>query len=88
MRLLPQTTVIFLPLLLSTTVSAQAAQGGGAPAPPPPSQYPTVSNCPSLTTDANGVVTTVWLTFTQTFASTALGSWALGPTPMAGTIGL
>ncbi|KAH8808085.1 hypothetical protein F5884DRAFT_791002 [Xylogone sp. PMI_703] len=70
-------------------IHAQAALGGGAPPPSPaPTQYPTTSIAPSLTTQPNGVVTTIWITFTQTFASTALGSWELGPTPLAGKIGL
>jgi hypothetical protein len=33
-------------------------------------------------------VSATWVEFTQTFATTALGTWALGPTPASGRIGL
>ncbi|KAG9232302.1 hypothetical protein BJ875DRAFT_467282 [Amylocarpus encephaloides] len=73
---------------LCTLVTAQAAAGGGVSAVPlAPSQYPIVSNVLSLQT-IGGVTTAVQIAFTQTFAATALGGWAIGPTPLAGTIGL
>jgi hypothetical protein len=51
------------------------------------SQSPTVGTWGSLYTV--GTVTSVsWVVFTQTFASTALGTWSLGATPAAGAIGL
>ncbi|RFU25605.1 hypothetical protein B7463_g10727, partial [Scytalidium lignicola] len=96
MRLLPTTFITPIAILLisiATTANAnpepQVAQGGGAaPAVPAPTQYPVVSVVPSLTTNPAGVVSTIYITFTQTFAATALGSWPLGPTPLAGKIGL
>ena len=50
-------------------------------------QYPVVTNAPSLFT-LNGVTSANQMVFTQTFASTALGTWDLGPTPGVGSIGL
>ena len=66
----------------------QIAQGGGIVAPSlATTQAPTVTTVPSLTT-SGGVVTAVQVVFTQTFASTALGTWALGDTPKSGIVGL
>lgn len=66
----------------------QIAAGGGIPsATLALTPYPTVSNAASYL--VVGTTTTVtYKMFTQTFASTALGTWALGPTPRIGTIGL
>ena len=36
----------------------------------------------------NGVTSATWVAFTQTFASTALGTWDIGATPLSGAIGL
>jgi hypothetical protein len=70
-------------------VDAQVAAGGGAGvvSSPAASQYPVVTNAPSLFT-LNGVTSATNIQFTQTFASTPLGSWPLGATPLAGAIGL
>lgn len=52
----------------------QLAQGGGlAPATMAPSQYPIVSNVNKLVT-IGGATTVQMVAFTQTFASTALGT--------------
>jgi hypothetical protein len=48
---------------------------------------PTVTSAPSLYT-VNGVTTATYILFTQTFASTALGTWPIGATPLSGSIGL
>ncbi len=89
--------VLFLTLLSFTTASPNpdpepdpqvAAAGGGAVATTlADSQYPTTGTWASLLT-AGGTTTQIYAVYTQTFASTALGSWALGPTPGVGTIGL
>ena len=82
----------FIALLLSLFASfgaAQVAAGGGAGVVTSivATQYPVVTNAPSLFT-LNGVTSATNIVFTQTFASTALGSWPLGATPLAGAIGL
>ncbi|KAF8848495.1 hypothetical protein BDZ45DRAFT_732902 [Acephala macrosclerotiorum] len=66
----------------------QVAAGGGVAATTlAASQYPTTSTAGSLFT-SDGTTSATWKLFTQTFATTALGSWDLGPTPGVGTIGL
>jgi hypothetical protein len=66
----------------------QVAAGGGVAATTlAAAQYPVVTTAGSLFT-INGVTSATWKLYTQTFATTALGSWALGPTPQAGSIGL
>lgn len=50
-------------------------------------QMATTSQCRSLVT-LNGVTTAQDILFTQTFASTALGTWALGAAPGVGSIGM
>lgn len=64
-----------------------AAGGGVAPTTLAPSQYPISTTAGSLFT-VNGVTSATWGLFVQTFATTALGTWELGPTPGVGTIGL
>ncbi|POS86699.1 hypothetical protein EPUL_005127, partial [Erysiphe pulchra] len=66
----------------------QVAAGGGIAATTlPPTQYPTVTYAASLYT-LGTYTSATWKDFTQTFAATPLGTWALGPTPRIGTIGL
>lgn len=66
----------------------QVAAGGGVAATTlAASQYPTTSVAGSLFT-VDGTTSATWVLMTQTFAATALGTWALGPTPGVGTIGL
>ncbi|KAL5321487.1 hypothetical protein ACEPPN_009446 [Leptodophora sp. 'Broadleaf-Isolate-01'] len=66
----------------------QVAAGGGiAPTTLAPSQYPVSTTAGSLFT-VNGVTSATWKLFVQTFATTALGTWELGPTPGVGSIGL
>jgi hypothetical protein len=66
----------------------QVAAGGGIAATTlAASQYPTTSVAGSLFT-IDGTTSAKWVLITQTFAATALGTWALGPTPGVGTIGL
>ncbi|EKD20216.1 uncharacterized protein L3040_000547 [Drepanopeziza brunnea f. sp. 'multigermtubi'] len=66
----------------------QLAAGGGVAATTlAASQYPIASTAGSLFT-INGVTSATWTLFVQTFATTALGTWELGPTPGVGTIGL
>ncbi|KUJ17898.1 uncharacterized protein LY89DRAFT_745887 [Mollisia scopiformis] len=66
----------------------QVAQGGGIAATTlAATQYPTTSVAGSLFT-VDGTTSATWILMTQTFATTALGSWALGPTPGVGSIGL
>jgi hypothetical protein len=74
-------------LLSFTTADPQAVAAGRVATTLAASQSPTVGTWGSLYTV--GTVTSVsWVVFTQTFASTALGTWSLGATPAAGTIGL
>lgn len=81
------------PLLASLAYGApepepQLAQGGGlAAATIVATQQATVTNVNSLFT-LNGVTSASYLVFTQTFASTALGTWPIGATPLSGEIGL
>lgn len=66
----------------------QVAAGGGIVATTlAPSQYPISTTAGSLFT-VNGVTSATWTLFVQTFATTALGTWELGPTPQVGSIGL
>ncbi|RDL40366.1 uncharacterized protein BP5553_00345 [Venustampulla echinocandica] len=77
-------------LSLISHALAQGAVGGvGAiPAPTPvASQYPTITTALSLVT-INGVTSAQEIVYTIPFATTALGTWELGPTPRAGSIGL
>ena len=86
-------STLITPLLLLTSLAnaapePQLAQGGGVAAPTiAASQYPVVTTANSLFT-LNGVTSASYQVFTQTFASTALGTWDLGPTPLSGAIGL
>ena len=82
------TPLLFLASLTAAAPEPQLAQGGGiAPVTIAAVQYPTVTTAASLFT-INGVTSSTYVVFTQTFASTALGSWDLGATPLSGVIGL
>jgi hypothetical protein len=73
--LLPALVALLATTLPLTHAAPQVAAGGGvAPALPPPSQYPAVTNAPSLVT-AGGTTTANQVDFTQTFAATALGGY-------------
>jgi len=92
---LPATLLSFLVTLHLTTATSPlnhkrevAAGGGGPVAAPVATQFPTVSADAWELVVAGGVTKAVQRPFTQTFAATALGSWALGPTPAVGTVGL
>ena len=83
-------TTLLTPLaLLTPLVSSQVAGGGGAAAAPTivATQDATVKTMPSIFT-VNGVTSVVYKPFTQTFATTALGSWDFDATPRSGAIGL
>jgi hypothetical protein len=94
MRLCPQTIPILLLLLFPSTILAiptptpepQIPTFGPTPT-LPATQYPTVTVAGSLFT-VNGVVSATWVEFTQSFATTALGSWGLGATLRVGKVGL
>lgn len=80
-----------LPLLLSllafvSYASAQIAAGGGAQGTTVATQMATTTWAGSLYT-SGGTTSATWILYTQTFASTALGSWAF-ETTSSGTIGL
>lgn len=78
--------LLLLPLL--SLASSQAAPGGGAPvATLAPTQSPTVTQVMSIQT-VGGSTVGVEVVFTQTFATTALGTWPLGTDVRSGTIGL
>jgi hypothetical protein len=78
--------LLLLPLL--SLASSQAAPGGGGPvATLAPTQSPTVTQVMSLQTGGGSTVG-VEVEFTQTFATTALGTWPLGTEVRRGTIGL
>jgi len=64
-----------------------AAGGGIVASSLAATQYPTTSVAGSLFT-SDGTTSATWVLVTQTFATTALGTWALGPTPLVGSIGL
>lgn len=91
-----QFLVPILALLSFTTASPNpdpepdpqaVAAAGGAVTTQAAEQAATVGYYASLYT-AGGTTTVNYIQFTQTFASTALGTWALGATPAVGTIGL
>lgn len=84
MHLLTSLALLTLPI---TLVSAQAAAGGGAVATTANTQYPTVTTCESLKT-VDGTTTVETVVFTQTFAATALGTWAFGNVVSSGSVGL
>lgn len=66
----------------------QIAAGGGAGPPiANPLQYPVANTAGSLFVQG-GTTTATYKLYIQTFATTALGTWELGPTPKPGTIGL
>jgi hypothetical protein len=76
----------FLPVL--SLALAQAAPGGGGPESTlAATQSPTVSTVNSLQT-VGGSTVAVQVVFTQTFATTALGTWPLGTVVQTGVIGL
>ncbi|KAE8449870.1 hypothetical protein EG329_007347 [Mollisiaceae sp. DMI_Dod_QoI] len=76
------------PLRSAELEERQVAAGGGVAATTlAASQYPTTSVAGSLFT-VGGTTSAKWVLITQTFATTALGTWDLGPTPGVGTIGL
>lgn len=88
----PHLLLSILALLSFTTASPNpdpqaVAPGGGAAVTLAPTQSPTVGTWGSLFT-VDGTTSVAYVVFTQTFAATALGTWDLGPTPAAGTIGL
>jgi len=86
------TLVFALPIASALTPQNQkrevAAGGGGPVAAPVATQYPIVSSDAWELVIVGGKTSAVQKPFTQTFATTALGSWALGPTPAVGKIGL
>ncbi|TVY17699.1 hypothetical protein LARI1_G003240 [Lachnellula arida] len=71
----------------TAAVAVGVAAGGGVETSAAATQYPTETTAGSLFT-SNGVTSATWTLFIQTFATTALGSWDLGPSPQAGSIGL
>ena len=67
----------------------EVAAGGGLPgAAAAETQFPIVSADAWELVVAGGKTVAAQKPFTQTFATTALGGWPLGPTPAVGTIGL
>jgi hypothetical protein len=81
-------TVLIAISSFSPLAQAQVAAGGGAlPATQAETQFP-ISTTAAFWSTAGGTTTVVYQLFVQTFATTALGSWDLGPTPAVGTIGL
>lgn len=86
-------SALITPLLLLTSLAnaspePQLAQGGGVAATSiVATQQAVVTTANSLFT-LDGTTSASYLVFTQTFASTALGSWPIGATPMSGAIGL
>ncbi|TVY54768.1 hypothetical protein LCER1_G002780 [Lachnellula cervina] len=68
-------------------VAAGVAAGGGVAATSAATQYPTATTAAKLIS-SNGETSTTYVLFIQTFATTALGSWDLGPSPSPGSIGL
>jgi hypothetical protein len=73
--------------LLSLSSAQAAAGGGGLVATMAPTQAPTVTQVTSIQT-VGGSTVGVAVEFTQTFATTALGTWPLGTEVRKGTIGL
>ncbi|PQE21031.1 hypothetical protein CJF32_00005487 [Rutstroemia sp. NJR-2017a WRK4] len=79
---------LLLSLALPSLIAAQAALGGGNAGTSAATQMAvTTPDAQSLVT-VDGTTTVVVMAYTQTFASTALGTWALGATPLVGSIGL
>ncbi|KAA8565144.1 hypothetical protein EYC84_010890 [Monilinia fructicola] len=77
----------FLAFLPSFTY-AQAGLGGVVATSAATQMATTTLGAPSLYT-ADGTTTVKYIaTYTQTFATTALGTWAIGATPLVGSIGL
>ncbi|KAI9055520.1 hypothetical protein LZ554_000468 [Drepanopeziza brunnea f. sp. 'monogermtubi'] len=66
----------------------QLAAGGGAATSTPAASQDAISRTAGSLFTINGVTSATWTLFVQTFATTALGTWELGPTPGVGTIGL
>jgi len=69
-------------------IHAQAAAGGGVVATTAATQSPTVVTGPSLQTVGGSTIAVQGVVFTQTFAATALGTWALGTVVSSGSVGL
>ncbi|TVY65663.1 hypothetical protein LSUE1_G007170 [Lachnellula suecica] len=90
MQLLSPTFLLFTlaaVALADPNPQAVAAGGGGVATTLAASQVPVSTTAGSLFT-VNGVTSATWKLYVQTFATTALGSWDLGPTPGVGSIGL
>ncbi|TVY31089.1 hypothetical protein LHYA1_G000138 [Lachnellula hyalina] len=81
------TTAVAAAAAAPAAVNVGVAAGGGVVASSAATQYPTETTAGSLFT-SNGVTSATWVLFIQTFATTALGSWDLGASPQAGSIGL
>lgn len=82
------TYTLSLLAFLPTLTYAQAGLGGMVVTSLATQMATTTPGAPSLFTV--GTVTSVSYIpiYTQTFAQTALGTWAIGPTPLVGSIGL
>lgn len=79
---------ILLALSLPSLIAAQAALGGGNAGTSAATQMATTTPDAQSLVTVDGTTTVVVMAYTQTFASTALGTWALGATPLVGSIGL
>ena len=76
-----------LALLTRTLASPEALGEQGAVTTQAATQMATTTTAGSLFT-SDGTTSVTWVLFTQTFATTALGTWDLGATPGSGAIGL
>ncbi|KAG0652595.1 hypothetical protein D0Z07_0142 [Hyphodiscus hymeniophilus] len=82
------TSLLLLPSLANAAPEPQIAQGGGAAATTLAATQQAVTTSVNSLYTLNGVTTASYYLYTQTFASTALGTWDIGATPLSGSIGL
>ncbi|ESZ96860.1 hypothetical protein SBOR_2725 [Sclerotinia borealis F-4128] len=80
--------IISLFAFLPSLTHAQAGLGGDVATLAATQMATTTLNCPSLYTSGGTTTVKYIATYTQTFAATALGTWAIGATPLVGSVGL
>ncbi|KAI9644219.1 hypothetical protein NHQ30_007574 [Ciborinia camelliae] len=85
---LSSTHILSLLSFLPALTYAQAGLAGVVDTSEATQMPTTTTNAPSLYT-TDGTTTVKYIkTYTQTFATTALGTWPIGATPLVGSVGL
>ncbi|KAF7933936.1 uncharacterized protein EAE98_003645 [Botrytis deweyae] len=85
---LSSTYTLSLLAFLPTLTYAQAGLGGVVATLAATQMATTTTGAPSLYTVGSVTAVSYIPVYTQTFATTALGTWAIGATPLVGSVGL